>query len=162
MSTRVCPVSHCATTGWCCRYMPWHAQCTGKEAVHPSPIPLISHLRCLRYTVAAGAMERGCACPHPPALPHPSTAVQLRSLRCIVAGGSMVHAYMAQPPDQFAGDLDIFCKPVRCIGSCEVYWHVRGVMVCPRRCIVHRQWRTGESLQLADELPQNGPPAAPT
>lgn len=67
--------------------------------------------------MGAGPTERGCACADPSAPPHPSTAVQLRSLRCIVAGGSMVHAYMAQPPDQFTGDLDIFCKPVRCIGS---------------------------------------------
>ncbi|PSC74481.1 N-acetyl-gamma-glutamyl-phosphate reductase [Micractinium conductrix] len=36
----------------------------------------------------------------------------LGSLRCVVAGGSMVHAYMGGLPGNYSGDLDIFCKPV--------------------------------------------------
>lgn len=48
-----------------------------------------------------------------PCLPLSTLAMQLRSLGCVVAGGSMVHAYMGLPLDTFTGDLDIFAKPVR-------------------------------------------------
>lgn len=48
-----------------------------------------------------------------PCLPLQPCWAQLRSLGCMVAGGSMVHAYMGCPLDTFTGDLDIFAKPVR-------------------------------------------------
>ena len=53
-------------------------------------------------------------CPPRPPLPSPSPpcCAQLRRLGCLVAGGSMLHAYMGSPLHTFAGDLDIFAKPV--------------------------------------------------
>ncbi|PRW60214.1 hypothetical protein C2E21_0766 [Chlorella sorokiniana] len=77
------------------------------------PVPARAKTSASRAQKQVGLIARARAMIEAFGLPFEPLAdlASMRSLGCIVAGGSMVHAYMgAQPPAQFSGDLDIFCK----------------------------------------------------